>query len=903
MEGLTPDGELTTLVDFRVGVNTGDSSVTNTPAVLRDENELRLERMMRREHLVYGVPTPFVGQRSALETLYNAVRDSVNQRTFRTIGVTGQPGMGKTRLVAELFGIIDPLTRGLRVITASCSDAESTDGTWLFGQFVRSRAGIRSSDKPTEAHAKIGAVVGECFRDKAADHVTRLLTMLAKVQYDEAAPVVLEEDPNRLEWRTLEACFDFLKEDSLAHPLIIVIHRAQFMSARTIECLVKFLESASDRRITMLFLHDRPTSAELVRASSAHDEVTLLPLDAAAMERLVRAILVNVHDLPDSLLEDVIARSAGNPGLVEDNIRLLIQRGVIIRHEHAWTVNPSRLGKGIVLPESRAAATLARVESLTPRMKEVLEFACIFGPTFWSGGATALARCQSTGAEGWTIPWVSDQTKGEVQAGLDEALNLELVLKHEKTTIEGEDEYSFASRDVRNILYDGLASERRALFHRMVAQWLGRLDFSEGRHWFEVVANHLELGGRPERAAEAYQQAGRVMLQVSDWGRASEFFQRALALVDLSRADVLIPVLEGLGDSAYASGDFASSQQYYGAMLEASLVPPSRRAGATAWMKLGRTHRSLGVYPKALACFQHALKLFRETEATSGVADTLHDIATLKWLMGQAGGYDEAISYYRESLALRRESAEPMAVADSLTAIANVLLQQGEVDIAHDRYQEALDIQRKHGSRATQISSYIGLGMVAYARKTLNEAIQRWQVGLAIAEEVGAKDRMGVLMNNIGELYLEQGDLDLSKGMLERALELTSETGDQRTGAEVSRNLAMLALENCEFAMADTYAQQAVKKCRLINARPTLGLALRTKAHILSHQLYADDSGPSAATIEAGNCFEEAIRIFEEIGDRLELARTLRGYASHVEERGAVDKASDLRNRADRLED
>ena len=565
-------------------------------------------------------------------------------------------------------------------------------------------------------------------------------------------------------------------------------------------------------------------------------------------------------------------------------------------------MNPSRLGKAVALPESRAAATLARVESLSPRIREVLECACIFGPTFWAGGVTALARSQATGAEGWTVPWVSDQTASEVVEALGEALSLELIVRHDKTTIEGEGEYSFASRDVRNTLYDGLDGER-LLYHRMVAQWLGRLDFTEGRHWYEVVANHLELGGRSERAAEAYLEAGRVMLQVSDWGRAIEFFQRGLALIDLSRADVLVPILEGLGDANYASGDFASSRQFYGAMLEASLVPPSRRSGAKAWMKLGRTHRSLGVYPKALACFQHALKLFRETDLTSGIADTLHDIATLKWLMGQAGGYDDALSYYRESLALRRESAEPMAVADSLTSIANVLLQQGETDVACERYEEALEIQRKHGSRATQISSYIGLGMVAYTRKHSSEATERWQVGLAIAEEVGAKDRMGVLMNNLGELYLEQGDLELSKGMLERALELTDETGDQRTQAEVSRNLAMLALENCEFALADKYADQAVEQCRLINARPTLGLALRTKAMILSHQLFADESGPSAATIESGHCYDEAIRIFEEIGDRLELGRTLRFYASHLEERGAVTKAEELRQRADRLGD
>jgi hypothetical protein len=81
-----------------------------------------------------------------------------------------------------------------------------------------------------------------------------------------------------------------------------------------------------------------------------------------------------------------------------------------------------------------------------------------------------------------------------------------------------------------------------------------------------------------------------------------------------------------------------------------------------------------------------------------------------------------------------------------------------------------------------------------------------------------------------------------------------------------------------------------------------LALALRTKAQLLSHQLYVDESGPSAATIEAGKCYDEAIRIFEEIGDRLELARTLRSHASHLEERGGEERAETLRARADKLE-
>ena len=139
---LNPDGGLDTLIDMRqVSAKSKDvggvSRSGGIPSIILDPNKFRFDRMLTKKHLVYGVPTPFVGRRAELELIYNTVRDAVNDARLRTVRVVGGPGSGKTRLLAEMFHIIEPEKRGISVLSGVCTAVERDDDLGVIGQLLR----------------------------------------------------------------------------------------------------------------------------------------------------------------------------------------------------------------------------------------------------------------------------------------------------------------------------------------------------------------------------------------------------------------------------------------------------------------------------------------------------------------------------------------------------------------------------------------------------------------------------------------------------------------------------------------------------------------------------------------------------------------------------------------------
>ncbi|MFT7583058.1 MAG: tetratricopeptide (TPR) repeat protein, partial [Myxococcota bacterium] len=218
-----------------------------------------------------------------------------------------------------------------------------------------------------------------------------------------------------------------------------------------------------------------------------------------------------------------------------------------------------------------------------------------------------------------------------------------------------------------------------------------------------------------------------------------------------------------------------------------------------------------------------------------------------------------------------------------------------ELEAAKGRIEEVLEIRRRTADWAGQATCFVGLGAIRYMEGDLDGALEGWREGLALAEYAGDRDLMGALLNNIGEVELEQGDHVRAKVTLTDALSVTRDTGDQRTAADVARNLAALSATLGDFDAAMTQIDEAQAICEAIGARPALGQVLRTRATILS-QRASPGAGVVATGDPAGALFERAIALFDGLGDQMELSRTVSDYAEHLSRHG--DEAGLTRLRA-----
>jgi len=886
-DDLNPDGGLEALAALCAPGSGDPSPAPSYRAVVNDPNEVRLARMLTAERVVFGTKTPFLGRRDALETVYNAVREAVTGRRLQVIHVVGAPGAGKTRLLAETFAIIDPVERGIDVLPVACSPDE--DGaTSMVAQLVRRRFGFRASERELVARERILEGVEPLVEPRSVNAVARMLGFLAGLRASGPSADTPPADLAQFQRSALRQLVQIMASDLARAPQILVVHQAQHLSARSAELLSAMAAELADAPLVIVFVGTQPAPDGFEAGGANEVRVEVGPLDDREIGRLVRAMLHRVEPLDDALVGPIVARAAGSPRLAEENARLLLQHGLFEQHGDRWRFAGEPAELDGLLAGDLTEISAKRVAALTDDARRVLEVAAVFGFTFGVDGVVAVLRGEGDHAlsAGREVPWITDALRGRVLEVLAAQEDLGIVA----TTVPGGDasagDHSFVHERDRDAIVAAISGERRQRIHGLVAQWLSQQELHEPAQWFEVIANHWQAGGRESAAARLLMRAAENAAEGYNLRRARSYYQRALGLIGLDRAALLVDCLAGLGDLGLRSGDHLLARTAFGAMLEATLITGDVRLGATAWLKLAKAHRGHGDYVRARPCLHHATELYRRVNDIRGVAAALDQLAKVDWLEGGLGGYDDAVDCAERALEMRRRLGKPRPIAESLGTLANVRIQRGELDQAKTLLGEALELRQQVGDPQGEATCRVGLGAVHFATGDLEGALSLWRDGLELAEIAGDRDLIGAFLNNIGETYLELGDLDRAAAALVEADEMTAETGDQRTAVDVVRNLAALDCERGDFAAALAHVERAMGIGEAIGARPAVAQVKRTWGTILSRRGDAAD--------EATARFDEAVRVFVETGDQMELGRTVTAYADHLRRCGDDARADEV---------
>jgi tetratricopeptide (TPR) repeat protein len=903
---LNPDGGLDTLFDMRQlsaqSKAVGSVSMSGgIPSIILDPNKFRFDRMLTRKHLVYGVPTPFVGRRAELEIIYNAVRDAVNDSRLRTVRVVGGSGSGKTRLLAEMFHIIEPETRGIAVLSGVCSAVEAEDDLGVIGQLLRRHfdIGPQESDAIVSERVRlsIGHMVGEDMLDTATGHLGYLMGLPPKDSSRLEEPGALAAFGQR----AIRTFYKLLAHQGQRSTQILVFHRAQLMTPRTREVVEGLRAALAETRSVLFFVGDREVSEPSAGDLDVDHHVELTPLSQRHMERMVRGILAKVADPPQSLIDEIVAQAAGCPRLVEDNIRLLVQRGIIRLGGSSWEVLRNESTHTGELARSVEAAAQARMAGMSPETIHILQMASVFGPSFWGGGVLAMLRVRPIGSHRSSVPWFEDEAARWLEGELVAGYEADLVQPNDPATLDGQREFSFSHQTDRDALYERMAPADRAFYHRLAAQWFAGLRLSEPGPWYEVIAEHLVAGERAEIAARWFIKSARLARAHFDLERSVHHYQRALSLVDVDRLDLLVPLLRGLAECLVATEQFDSARRVVSALLEASLAARERETGAWAWLMLGRVHRSLRDYARARPCLENALTMFDDMGDAAGESAVLDEVGRVLWSQGSSSAYDETLSYYERALLIRRRLGDEPTIATSLFGMAEIHLKQGELSRAEASYREALQVRRQLSDGVGEIAALAGLGATYLAKAQHKEALLIWREGLAASLLVGDREANVDFLNRIGETHLDEGNLDEAALYLGQAAQLAQEAGEQRALIDVQRNLAALALARGEFDLAFTLIDQALAMGTAQGAEFSHGLALRTRARIL-HESVENMPGDNSATLgEARECYEKAISTFESTSEPRELRTTLLGLGSFLEAQGDGSRAALERAKAEEL--
>jgi ABC-type oligopeptide transport system substrate-binding subunit/class 3 adenylate cyclase len=499
---------------------------------------------------VAGIETRMVGRDAELLMLQNMFRDATEDGEAQVVTIVGEAGVGKSRLLYEFEKWIELLPEQVWRFDARATPETEARPYGLIRRMFANRFEILNSDSAAEVQDKFRTAMAAALNPDQADLVGQLLGLDFS-----ASPAVQAQLGSESFVELATAHLTEYMRAIASEPTVILledIHSADDSSLDLLDCLAA---AVHDRRLLVVCLarpplfERRPNWGE---GRETHTQINLKPLSRRASRILVGEILQKAGDVPHELRDLIVEGAEGNPFYVEELIKMLIEDGVIVVGEDHWLVEPERLAR-VHVPPTLTGVLQARLDSLPPEEKMLLQRAAVVGRLFWD---TAVADLKANEE--------SRLSEEDITALLEAVRDRELVFRRERSAFAGAEEYIFQHSLLRDVTYETVLLDVRRVYHGQVARWLEAAAGKRISEYLGLIAGHYELAAEGEKAVEYLLRAGDQARLAYACHEASGFYHRALPLLETQgKLDEAARTLMKLGLTYDLSFDFQESHQAY----------------------------------------------------------------------------------------------------------------------------------------------------------------------------------------------------------------------------------------------------------------------------------------------------------------------------------------------------
>ena len=698
--------------------------------------------------------TPFIGREIDLALLKGIFDKTLAANSPQLVTVVGEPGLGKSRIVAELGAYVDARPDLITWRQGRCLPYGEGITFWALGEILKAHAGILESDAPGVATAKLEVVLPE--GEERPWFRQRLLPLLGI-----EATSTADREELFTAWRR------FLEHIAEQDPTVLVFEDLHWAD----EAMLSFLEHLADRAEGVPLLVVGTARPELFERHPDYANglrnatpITLAPLSPEETARLVSALL-DATVIPAELQQPILDRAGGNPLYAEEFVRLLKDKDLLVQKGASWEL---REGAEVPFPDSVQALIAARLDTLSADTKSMLADAAVIGKVFWAG---AIAQM---GERGLTA----------VIDTLRELSRKELVRPARRSSIAGEAEYAFWHVLARDVAYGQLPRASRASRHVAAARWIESKAAERVEDLADVLAYHyataLELARAAGHTEQATELEAPALKFLSLAGERALGLDTAAALANLERALALTPeghperpeALARFGQAAMQAGRYAEAakalEEAIAAFRSVGEIPAAARAMGT----LGNVFQPLGD-PRAWTLPAEALELLEPLGPSPALVGALTEVTRTDALQGRS---QNAIDVAARALALASELGLPRP-ARTLGYRGMARVNLGDAGGLED-FREAIELATEAGQGREVAVLHNNLGIMRIGFEGPRASLEVVRAGIAYAEPRGLTEMLEVLRSNTLDQLVDTGELDEALTLAAELAERFEASGD-----------------------------------------------------------------------------------------------------------------------------
>jgi class 3 adenylate cyclase/tetratricopeptide (TPR) repeat protein len=705
-----------------------------------------------------AAPSPLVGRAGELEILREAAR-RVGKGRGQTVAITGEAGIGKSRLCFEL--VRELRAEGWLCLTARAAPHE-TDEPWLairhmlrsfFGPVTDPESAQRARDQIAMCDQTLAAATPAIFELMGADV---------------REPSWRALKPAERRQRMIDACRGWLVAESRTRPLLVLADDFQWMDTETdslLRSVADFLKSAPILLVTCSRSDDadRPVFA-------AATNIRLQPLEPMESAELLDHLMGENTGARDARAR-LIARTGGNPLYLSEIARALSDTGEL---------SPE------TLPPTVQAIIAARIDALPALEKALLQAASVLGHEF---ELVHLSQTVAKDEEEVRTSLASLQARGFVQ----------------ERRIFPEVSFGFDQPLVLEVAYRSMLKEGRRELHRSAFLALQRTKGESCALSVGSLAHHSFEAGLWEDAARLCRLAGRRAAAQSAYREAASLYRNALAATANTdgapgRQEQEIDIRIELRHVLFPTGQFAEIGRILEEAHEAAEVLGDKARLALVLLHETTHHLGAGRHREAINAGVRALALAQELGDHGVERDVLFHLVQAN---ASSGDYSSAISFGEHLLTAPVDG--PSGVTTSSLArmwLAWCSAELGLFDDAHRHAEAAFSVSRNSDQPLPILLAHLGRGIVHLREERFAEAAAWLEPALSFSEQPNLRAWWGALGSPLGRAWLGLGRIADAVSLLEKVV---AHSATSRGSGHVLRSIhlgeAYLAAERVPDAM------------------------------------------------------------------------------------------------------
>lgn len=475
---------------------------------------------------------PLVGRDEELGLLSGIWLRVVHETRAHLVTVVGDPGLGKSRLVAEFE---KRFCAKARVLHGRCLPYGEALGYWALTTALKEAVGISAQPDAVAGRAQLEQSARKILlADGEADttDLTRHLALLSGLDTTE------DRSGNPPDQRALHASVvRFFVALARRQPLCWLVEDIHWADDTLLDLIEFVAGQAKDAPLLILtqarpsLIEKRPSWGTGVRAFTS---LALSSLNAQAGHELVEA-LCREHGLAANVVDEVGRGAGGNPLFAEELVATIAERG--------------QTGG---VPSAIKALIAARLDALPPGERLLLQLAAVFGKSFWLGGLCAL------GAE------------RDVSSNLERLEKKDLLRSQSRSQFRNEREFSFKHDLIRDVAYETLPRAQRKILHGHVADWIQRVAGDHLETYFDQLAHHTLNAGKDECAVGYLANSAQYAHRLGAHRREAALLAQAIAIAERLALHTLAAELRARRGTAFGRvGAFSEARNEMESALKA----------------------------------------------------------------------------------------------------------------------------------------------------------------------------------------------------------------------------------------------------------------------------------------------------------------------------------------------